>query len=231
MNSTRVTLVISPRERFSLSERALEAIYEHTRLPFELIYVSGDLPKPVLKSLQKASVERGFELINAERYLAPNEARNLAIPKVKTEYVVFLDNDALVAPNWLDHLLACADETQAALVGPLYMIHEFERAIIHMAGGRLTPVEENGQKFLVDDQYLYDTPIARADMRLKRRKVEYVEYHCMLARMSLFDQIGLLDPEVLNLHEERDICLAAIEAGGEVYILSLIHISEPTRPY
>ncbi|MEM7708993.1 MAG: glycosyltransferase [Pseudomonadota bacterium] len=218
MTTPRVTIVISPRERFSLSERALDAIYEHTSLPFDLIYVSGGLPPQVLTMLQRASADKGFELIHSRRFLAPNEARNLAIPKVKSEYVVFLDNDALVAPNWLEHLLACAEETQAALVGPLYMIHEFERATIHMAGGRLTPMEEDGRKYLIDEQYLYDTPVAKADMRLKRRKVEYVEFHCMLARMSLFDQIGLLDPKLYNLHEERDFCLAAIEAGGEVYI-------------
>lgn len=218
MSNPRVTLVISPRERFSLSERALEAIYEQTKLPFELIYVGGNLPRPVLESLQKMSLEKGFELINSARYLAPNEARNLAIPKVKTEYVVFLDNDALVAPNWLEHLLACADETGATLVGPLYMIHEFERATIHMAGGRLTPKQVGGRNYLIDEQYLYDTPISRANMRLRRRKVEYVEFHCMLVRMALFDKIGLMDPKVYNLHEERDFCLAAIEAGGEVYI-------------
>jgi hypothetical protein len=214
----RVTIVVSPRERFSLSERALASIYEHTQTPFRLIYVSGGTPEVMRRSLEREAAKKGFELIHTSRFLAPNQARNLAIPRVDTEFIAFLDNDALVAPHWLEHLLKCADDTGAWVVGPLYMIHEFERATIHMAGGRLWPEEENGKRYLVDEQYLYDTPIAKADMRLSRRQCEYVEFHCMLVRTEVFERIGPLDGELYNLHEERDFCLAAAQAGGDVFI-------------
>ena len=95
----RVTIVVSPRERFSLSERALASIYEQTKSPFRLIYVTGRAPDRVRESLEREAVGKGFELIHTPNYLSPNQARNLAIPKVDTEYIVFLDNDALVAPH------------------------------------------------------------------------------------------------------------------------------------
>lgn len=218
MNHVRTTLVIAPRERFSFSERALASIYQHTKLPFELIYVTGGAPAPVVEYLRQQQIERRFELIHTEQYLSPNQARNLAIPKIKTQYAVFLDNDALVAPGWLDHLLQCADETEAWIVGPLYLIGEFERAIIHMAGGRLHREQRGEKTVLSDEQYLYDTPIAKANMRLKRRQCEYVEFHCMLVRMEMFEQTGLLDEGLLNLHEERDICMTATHHGQSVYI-------------
>lgn len=214
----RVTIIVAPRERFSLSERALASIYEQTKSPFRLIYVTGRAPDRVCKILEREAGAKGFELIHTANYLSPNQARNLAIPKVDTEFVAFLDNDALVAPHWLERLLQCADETGAWVVGPLYLIHEFERATIHMAGGRLWPEEQDGKHYLVDEQYLYDTPIAKADLRLTRRQCEYVEFHCMLARTKLFERTGLLDEAIYTLHEERDICLAAAQAGGTVYI-------------
>ncbi len=218
MNDIRATLVIAPRERFSFCERALESIYKHTPEPFKLIYVSGGAPPQAMAYLREQAERRGFELLESDRYLSPNQARNLAIPEIETEYVVFLDNDALVAPGWLGHLIGCADETGASVVGPLYMIGEFERATIHMAGGRLRREEVNGRVVLTDEQYLYDTPISKANMRLRRRECEYVEYHCMLVRKIFLDQVAPLDEELLNLHEERDICMSASELGGAVFI-------------
>ncbi|MFN2459727.1 MAG: hypothetical protein ABR591_03405 [Candidatus Velthaea sp.] len=61
-----VTILIVPRERFSKTRRALESIYAHTRMPFAPVY-------------------DGNSLIRRERYLASNEARNLALPDVRTK--------------------------------------------------------------------------------------------------------------------------------------------------
>lgn len=218
MTDAQVTLVISPRERFSMSERALASIYDNTPEPFKLIYVTGGAPERVYTALVEESRQRGFELIHSNQYLSPSQSRNLAIPKITTPYAVFLDNDALVAPGWLSSLINCAEETGADVVGPLYLIGEFSRATIHMAGGLLTPARENGRNILRDEQFLYDTPITRANTRLRRRECDYVEFHCMLVRTDFFERTGLLDEALLNLHEERDICLLAKHQGTGVYM-------------
>ena len=44
----KVTLVVVPREQFSVSKRSLDSIYECTQIPFELIYVDGNSP-PALR--------------------------------------------------------------------------------------------------------------------------------------------------------------------------------------
>jgi hypothetical protein len=203
---------------FSHSERSIANIYENTTSPFNLIYVSSGAPEPLQRSLERESERRGFQLISTPHYLSPNQARNLALTEVRTEYIVFLDNDVLVTRGWLESLLGCAQETGAWAVGPLYMIGEFERATIHMAGGRLFVKEELGKRVLVDEQYLFDTPISEAKMRLCRRACEYVEFHCMLVRTDAFDRVGPMDEKLLNLHEERDFCLSVLHAGGGVYI-------------
>jgi len=42
-----VTLVVVPRERFSLAPRALETLYENTAVPFRLVYVDAGSPAKV----------------------------------------------------------------------------------------------------------------------------------------------------------------------------------------
>ena len=155
MQDPKVTIVVVPRERLSFAERCITSIYENTSVPFNLIYVSGGVPKQVRDYLEIESHRKGFRFLIDENYLSPNQARNLSLPHVKTKYLVFLDNDTLVTKGWLERLLRCAEETDASIVGPLYLIGEFERAIIHMAGGRLHRENTAGNRVLVDEQHLF----------------------------------------------------------------------------
>ena len=135
MQDPQVTLVVVLRERFSLTERSLSSIYKNTPLPFHLVYVAGKAPSRVQRYLQRESSEKGFRLITTEHHISPNQARNLGLKEVKTKYVVFIDNDAVVAPGWLEGLVRCAEETGAWVVGPLCLIGEIGAGVVHVAGG------------------------------------------------------------------------------------------------
>lgn len=117
MSEAIVTIVVVPRERFSCTQASLESIYEHTKIPFKLIYVDGNSPTKVRKYLQKQAQEKNFQLIRTDYYLSPNHARNIGLSHVDTKYLVFLDNDVIVSPGWLQALVNCAETTGATVVG------------------------------------------------------------------------------------------------------------------
>jgi hypothetical protein len=225
-----VTLVVVPRERFSLTQRSLEDLYEHTTLPFHLIYVDAGAPPPVRRYLEVAAGERHFQLIQVDRFLSPNEARNLAQRQVKTKYVVFLDNDVLVTPGWLEELVRCAEETGAWVVGPLYLIGELSEQTIHMAGGVAHIKEEGGQRIFYDEHLLADSPLAEVRSSLQRRPCDYVEFHCALVRNDVFERLGPLDEKLLSVHEHIDLGLLVKRAGGSVYIEPLAVITYVPPP-
>jgi GT2 family glycosyltransferase len=216
--STQVTIVVVPRERFSFARRSLLNIYENTEFPFDLIYVDAGSPTPLRAFLKEESQRRGFRVISVDRYLSPNQARNLGWREVKTKYTVFIDNDALVTPGWLEALVRCANETDAWIVGPLYLIGEPEKQTIHMAGGSLHLKEYEGRRILYDEQYLFETKRDQVKDPLQRRAWDYVEFHCMLVRTDLLQRLGPLDEKLLSLHEHIDIGMAVRQAGGSVYI-------------
>lgn len=218
MPEPQVTIVVVPRERFSFVERALPNVYEHTTMPFQLIYVSGGTPLHVRRYLERESEQRGFQCLFTERYLSPNQARNLGIRELDTKYVVFLDNDALVTPGWLEALVRCAEETDAWVVGPVYFIGEFERQIVHMAGGTVHIKEQEGKRILYEEQYHLNTPLAEVRAPLRRQTCGHLEFHCMLVRTDVFERLGPLDEELLSVHEHIDFCLAVRNAGGSVYL-------------
>lgn len=114
----KVTIVIVPRERFSCTQESLESIYEHTTIPFNLIYVDGNSPEKIHHYLKQQAQAKNFQLLRTEYYLTPNQARNVGLSHVKTPYLVFIDNDVIVTKGWLNALVTCAEETSATVVGP-----------------------------------------------------------------------------------------------------------------
>jgi GT2 family glycosyltransferase len=212
-----VTLVVVPRERFSAASRSLESVYENTPPPFRLVYVDGGSPLKIARYLAEQSRARSFEIIRRDRFLSPNEARNIGFARASGRYVVFLDNDLLVTPGWLDALVQCAEETGADLVGPLYGVGSPDTGFVHMAGGRVRIEEARGERRLFEEHRFAGRAIAEIGVGLRREPTELVEFHCMLARVSTLKRLAPLDERLLSTAEHIDICLAVAAQGGKVY--------------
>lgn len=143
-NSSDVTLCIVPRERFSCAVDSLKNIIENTRSFASCIYIDGNSPPEVSAQLADICRANGYTHVREDRYLTPNQARNIALGLVDTRYVVFVDNDLFVEPGWLEHLVDCAEQTGAWAVGPVIMEGSENLSIIHMAGGKLVEDKVGG---------------------------------------------------------------------------------------
>jgi GT2 family glycosyltransferase len=222
MENAEVTIAVVPRERFSFARASLEALYEHTEPPFRVVYVDGGSPSRVRRYLESAARDRGFELIRSDGYLAPNRARNLALAQVRTKYTVFIDNDVIVSPGWLPPLVRCAEETNAAVVGPLICESLPLHSRIHFAGGdsHIDVVEREGrvERHLIETILRQGQRIADVRRELSRVRTEAAEFHCMLVRTSVFDRVGPFDEALLTIRENVDFCIAVARAGGLTYL-------------
>jgi GT2 family glycosyltransferase len=211
--SPNVTLIVTQRERMLLSEMSLENILADRSEPFRLIYVDGGSPEPVRNYLKRRVPEAGGLLIQKPDWLWPNVGRNLALPHVETPYLVFIDNDLVVERGWLGKLVAAAEETGAALVGPLYLTSDgVGEPRIHMAGGTLTRVETEAGVALHERHELLNAPVAEG-AQLKRAPCDFVEYHCVLARTDFLRRAGALSEDIVCVHEHIDIALDAKAMG------------------
>lgn len=216
-----ITILVAPRERFSYAQPSLDSIYEHTAMPFDLVYVDGGSPRSVQTYLQSAAAEKGFTLLRTDHFLSPNEARNLGLAQVKTDYVLFIDNDVHVSPGWLEQLWQCAQETDSTVVCPLTCIGQPLHEKIHLAGGEahIERVEagEQVRRRVHEKHYFVNRLVADVQDQLHRRQCEFAEFHCMLVKREIFDQIGPLDNKLLSTREHIDFCMTVINAGGTIY--------------
>ena len=218
MLEPQVTIVAVPRERFSCTQQSLESIYEHTKIPFKLVYVDGNSPAKTKAYLQEQALQKNFKLIRTECYLYPNQARNIGLKQVDTKYVVFIDNDVIVTSGWLTNLVDCAETTEAAIVGPLMCQYEPLHEIVHFAGGESHIfVDKKGRRRLREKMYLQGKRVADVRSQLQRTETELAEFHCVLVRRDIFDRVGILDEAFLNTKEHLDFCMTVREAGEKVY--------------
>ena len=215
----RVTIVMSARERHALAETAIESIVSETNRPYRFIYLDVQSPDWLRESFALRSTEWGLEVVRFDEPLWPQEARNRIVNTIDTDYVVFIDNDVLVEDGWLDSLVACADDTDAGIVGPLYLQGDGIRpAKIHMAGGVLTEAAAEHGRVLGEQHFLSHMDAKQADDLLCRRRCDFVEYHCMLIRTELLRDGALLDANIRCVHEHIDTALSVKQRGYSVFI-------------
>jgi GT2 family glycosyltransferase len=223
MPENQITIVVVPRERFSLTRESLRSIYELTDTPFRLVYVDGGSPRKIKRFLESTAREKGFRLIRTDSYLSPNRARNIGLGHVSSKYVVFLDNDVLVAPGWLSPLVECAEDTGAAVVTPLTLeCFDGGSPVVHFAGGEchIAVEKESGTSQRHLKEAMHHAGRKPDDIRsdLRRQRTEYAEFHCLLVRTDIFRQVGPFDEQLLNTREHIDFCLLVAQAGGDIYL-------------
>lgn len=214
MSAPRVTVAVTQRESFGHTKRSLDSLYATADAPFDLIYFDAGSPPAVQRLIDDESRRRGFTVRRYPSIIGPNATHNLALAAIDSEFIAFVDNDVIFKPGWLRQLLACADETGADFVGPLiFMVHPPFR-IVHFAGGDIS-VEQTatGRKYR-ETFPLAGRRIDRVAIPLTRARTGKVEFHCVLARRSIFERIGPFDEAITSACEHVDTSLLVQQHGG-----------------
>jgi len=228
MKTSSVTLVIVPRERFSLSVESLQDVLSKTPAEVAVVYVEGNPPNKIKSRLHAVGAGR-VDFIGTPDYVAPNQARNIGFTHVDTKYVAFLDNDVWVEPNWLDLLVDCAEETGAEVVSPLYRQGRREDREVHMAGGLAHIVEKDGVRRVKSTHDYQGQPLDDVLPKVKRGETELAEFHGVLIKADVLRDIGGLDEGLLSTREHIDFCMTVRNRGGTVIFEPASQITY-TRP-
>ncbi|MGZ5927396.1 MAG: glycosyltransferase family 2 protein, partial [Rhizomicrobium sp.] len=218
----RVTIVVSPRERFGMARRSLESIYAASDIPFELVYIDGRSPKHLSDWLKVAAPAKGFKVIHLDRFVTPNEARNMGAAAAKMEFIVFIDNDVICADGWLSALVKAADETGADVVAPLVCEGVPLHSRIHQATGTFTNdkaaffAAPKGQRELLDVMTHHKTQLDQVRDQLHRQETDTCEFHCVMVRRSLLDKTGPFDEDLHAIYDDAEIAGRIHRAGYRV---------------
>ncbi len=214
----QVTLIVVPNECFNYTQRSLESIYKYTDIPFKLIYVDGYSPSKVKQYLEVQSQKKGFRLIRTDKYVSPNQARNIALKHVDTEYVVFINNDILVTADWLDNLMRCAQKTSASAISPVCLQGKAENLAIHFAGGCLEFQYRDGNLDLFEQRSFVNNYFDKVHPLLTRKPTQMIDFSCVLVHTPTLNKIGKFDENLINFGQEIDFSLSLFAVGENIYL-------------
>jgi GT2 family glycosyltransferase len=156
------------------------------------------------------------QLLELGRNLGFANGYNQALAAVDRPWVVLLNNDAALAPDWLERLLAyAAAMPRAAILGGKLIFHrpgepESHVRVLQSAGASFT---DAGTAFEIGwgqtDQGQYDRP----------GEVGAIPGAAMLIRRSLFFELGGFEPDYCAYLEDVDLCWRAWLRGHEVHFV------------
>ena len=209
MHSGLVSIIVPCFNQREFTRLCLQALFRHTRLAWELIVInngSTDGTGDYLAGVQDAAAVPVTVITNVQNRGFP-AAVNQGLNVASGEYLVLLNNDAVVTDGWLDQLIALTRADPAiGLVGPM--------------SNYATPPQ------LVADVSYRDLEEMRAFARRWREEhrgkwftVPKLSGFCVLMNRAVYETIGGLDPRFgLGLFDDDDLAVRARRAGFELAV-------------
>ena len=196
MKQELVTIIVVPRDRFSTLRRCLDALLAHTPACHKIMAVLGGAPASLRSGLERDYHGR-VTFRFPESFQNGAQSRNAGLRLAQTRLSICIESDTFVRAGWLEPLVACQQETNAAMVAPLIL--ESPRKI-HTAGNDLYITYENGRTYAHKELRYYGM-IYGESCNLARRSCDYVEMHCHLVETKTALKLKIFDETLSDMHE------------------------------
>ncbi|TGU74973.1 glycosyltransferase [Geomonas terrae] len=207
--AAEVTIVIPVFNGADLTENCLRAIAANTpKGMYRVVIVDNGSQDGTRELLERLRAPEMTVIGNAEN-LGFAKACNQGAQAAGGEFILFLNNDTLPHPGWLERLVAMArQDATIGVVGSklLYPDDRVQHAgvVVGLRDGEPYPYhvhlcEPSGSP-LVNVPHEY----------------QMVTGACLMIRSGLFRQVGGFDEAYVNGHEDLDLCMKARAAGAKV---------------
>ncbi len=203
----KVSIVIPHYRSREMLERCLESVFRcGASLPFETIVVD-DSGIPGFETALGAWQPR-IRIVKNPENLGFSKSCNRGAKEATGLYLVFLNDDTVVTPEWLDTLVAFIErEPSAAVVGPK-LLYPGSNAIQHC--GTVFNEERMGE-------HLYRLLPGSLPAANRARRFRALTGACLLIRRDEFFQVGGFDEAYRNGGEDTDLCLRIHTEGRGVF--------------
>lgn len=206
----RADIVIPVLNQVDYTRQCLESLSSHTSYPFQIIVVdngSTDATGVLLQDLAQFALP--LTVIHNETNFGFTRAANQGLAVATARYVVLLNNDTVVYPDWLEGLIAIAESDDAiGIVGPKTL--NPQTGLIHNIGGLV--FYKQGTALPLGRESQRDDPQFAHPLDL-----QYAEGSCMLIKQAVLRDIGQLDEAFSpGYYEDSDYCFRARESGYRI---------------
>ncbi|KAF0219374.1 MAG: family 2 glycosyl [Geobacteraceae bacterium] len=198
-----VSIVILTFNQLDYTRECIASIRRHTPGPHEIIFVDNGSQDGTVQWLRElVQNNRHYRLIENRQNLGFAKGCNQGIESASGDYILLLNNDVIVTPEWLSGMLECYSHVpDAGIVGPMTNNISGIQKVPCVGYDNLDRLDDFAQGF-------------RRENRHRRIPFRRIVGFCMLFKRSLVDRIGLLDETFgTGNFEDDDFCYRAALEG------------------
>lgn len=208
--SPYVSIIILNYNGADYLEKCLQSVYSTSYPNFEVILVDNASTDGSYKITEKF---KRIKLIRNKKNFGYSAGNNIGIDKAQGEYIVLLNNDTIVQPNWLKELIKMAVLGKSFFLQPKILYMDRKEAI-NSAGNKIFlagyGVPRGSGKL---DRGQYDEPT----------KISHASGACIFFPKKILKKVGLLDPFYFAYNEDVDWGWRANILGyGSLYVPSAV---------
>lgn len=217
-----VDIIVCVHNALEDTQKCLDSIVSHTSNPYQLILIDDGSNDSTKKFLKEFAESQGTSLHRNEKPLGYTFAANQGLRLSRSDYIILLNSDTIVTPEWLDRMIMCAESnTNIGLVGPLS----------NQASWQSIPdFESNGdwaENNLPEDIDVNDMAalVAQYSGRFYP-EIPFLNGFCLLVKRGVLEDLGYFDEENFGsgYGEENDYCLRARIKGWKLALADDVYI-------
>ena len=211
-----VSVIILNYNAGNLLLNCVESVFKTNYSNIEIIVVDND-SKDHSHLNCKEKFDRIYLIENKEN-LGFCEGNNVGIRHARGEFVVILNPDTIVSPNWLIELLSAHDMYGDGLYQPK-IISLYENNVIQSTGNML---------HLFGFGFARDKGIPDNDQRNEIEQIGYASGTCLFTSTKILKKIDLFDSFLFLYHDDLDLGWRAAQLGIKSYYVpnSVIYHAE-----
>ena len=211
-----VSVIVLNYNAGDLLLNCVDSVFKSTYPNFEVIIVDNlSTDNSHIRCKEKF---KKIQLIENEKNLGYCEGNNVGIKSAKGEFILILNPDTIVDPDWLNELFRAYQKHGEALYQPKHLSLK-EKSTIMSTGNMMNVfgfgyAREKGQK----DVNQHNTI----------EQIGYASGTCLFIPSSIFKNVGLLDPFIFLYHDDLDFGWRAAQLGIKSYYVpsSVIYHAE-----
>ncbi len=203
-----VSIIMLTFNALEYTKKCINSVLEHTHLPYELILVDNGSQDGTVEYLNALKEQyEHIKVIFNKKNKGFAYGNNQGARRAKGKYLLFLNNDVLVADGWLNDLASVLiDNPYVGMVGP----------ITNSISGR-----QRVENVPYQDEHGFYAFAAKV-RELNKNKItprRRIAGFCMLMRRDLFEKLGGFDTRFgTGNFEDDDLCVRVRQKGWAIMV-------------
>lgn len=211
----RVSIVSVNYRQPTVTGLMLDSLRQCSYPDLEIIVVDNGSGAQGVQHLESEFPEAKF--IYSAQNLGFAGGNNLAFPHASGEYVLLLNNDTEVPPDFLQPMVAMMEaDRRIGVVSPKLFFYDQPDTLQYAGTTLIHPITSRGRKFGYGevDQGQHD----------QAREIGYANGACMLIRRKLLEQLDYLREDYFLYYEEHDLTERMRQTGFRIMFQPESHI-------